>query len=75
MNRKEERAIFKRSQELCGLLDGVGLKLVGWEPGVTAMLPKDDGTYGATFSFSADEWNWLEPILKELIEARKTQKA
>lgn len=57
-------------QNVKALLAKVGLCLYGYNPGVTAVDKKDN-----CLSFGYDEWDWLKPLLEELLELRKKETA
>lgn len=72
----EDRKLVARMKEIRELIAEFGLTLRGFDPGVTASF-KDNpairgrGYWGEAVSFDTNEWKWLEPLLKELLEYRK----
>lgn len=57
---KQEREIVKRMDEVRDLLFHFGLRLHGYDPGVSVL--NSEGKY---LHFEKLEWEWLEPILKQ----------
>jgi len=57
---RQERQLVKRMDEIRDLLSHFGLRLHGYDPGVSAR--DSEGNY---LSFEKVEWEWLEPILKQ----------
>lgn len=65
MTNKQQR--IKRHEELKALLAEFGLRLTAWEPGVAA---RDKG---GPLDFGDREWQWLEPLLRELKQRREQE--
>lgn len=63
-----------RMKEIRELLDEFGLVLAGYDPGVSAYVKgqseRGNGYWGEPINFDRQEWKWLEPLLKELRDAR-----
>lgn len=78
--RKENAEICARMKFLRELLSEFGARLVGIDPGLTADikgLPRSfpgigAGFWGEHMAFDDTEWKWLEPLLVELRELRRT---
>jgi len=68
-------ALLNRMDELRSLLKEFGAVLSGFDPGISACLPgqKGNGYWGETLNFNGVEWTWLEPLLIELRNYRKTK--
>lgn len=66
MKKAEKLELIKRMDFLRDLLKEFGLELRGYDPGVMA------SHYGTLLEFDYKEWKWLEPLLIELREARKS---
>lgn len=75
----EDKKIVARMKEIRELIAEFGLVLGGYDPGITASLKakpeqRGRGYFGEAVSFCDTEWGWLEPLLKELLALRKTNK-
>ena len=55
----QDRELVKKMDSARELLKRFGLRLRGYDPGVTA-----DDSLGRKFEFGYYEWEWLEPILQ-----------
>ena len=82
MTKAEKQKIIKRARELRKLLAKFGLRLSGFDPGVTAygearsaIGTEGSGWAGEPYSFNAPTWAWLKPLLLELCELRKGKRA
>lgn len=66
----EDARLFARRAELKELLKEVGCELEGFDPGVSLCFDSKDGWQGEShlhhIQFDFSEWQWLEPLLKEL---------
>jgi hypothetical protein len=73
-----DNKIIARMNEIRELLDEFGLHLGGYDPGVMAWTKNDvneNGHFvGETIQFDRAEWKWLEPILCELRNYRRSDK-
>lgn len=74
MTRKDKKALLAEMEEIRSLLLEFNLRLVGYQPGITAnvigkTLPSK-GYAGEHIDLSAAEWNWLRPLLEELRKLR-----
>lgn len=74
----DEVKTLVRMKEIRELLAEFGLRLCGYDPGVTASLidsPETAGRgyWGEAISFEHNEWKWLEPLLNELRQLRQQQ--
>jgi len=79
----ENQRIAAEAKELRELLDHFGLRLHGFDPGVTALFKEDQpanrphlggagrGFCGEPITFSSIEWAWLKPLLEELRDRRR----
>jgi len=88
---KEERRILTELCEATELLSEFGLRVYGYEPGVTAYFAPGSagehqntsralgvpgrGCWGEPISLSRVEWGWLKPLLEELREFRRSRRA
>ena len=76
MNKTETQKIIRRMTFLRRLLKENGLILLGYDPGVSALMKTGQKDYEgrdilASLSFDRAEWSWLEQILLELRKLRK----
>ena len=75
---EHERKIVDRMKEIKELLDEFGLHLAGYDPGVMAWTKQEEDGFGHmvgdTIQFDRAEWKWLEPILRELRNYRRSNK-
>lgn len=73
-----DNQIIAKMKEIRELLDEFGLHLGGYDPGVMAWTKQDEtkeGHFvGETVQFDRAEWKWLEPILRELRNYRRSDK-
>lgn len=72
---KADKELLKRMSFLRDLLKDLGANLSGYDPGVSDYLPdglRGEGYWGESLSFDGNEWKWLEPLLVELRDRRKT---
>jgi hypothetical protein len=71
----EAQKIITRMKEIKELLSEFGLRLSGFDPGVSATFEdktvRGDGYFGEPIQFNGTEWAWLEPLLIELRDHRK----
>ena len=67
-----------RMNEIRDLLNEFGLHLGGFDPGVMAWTKQEEDSFGHmvgdTLQFERAEWKWLEPILRELRNYRRSDK-
>jgi hypothetical protein len=76
---KEDKCIVKDMTKVRNILKKCGARLCGYEPGVTAYIIKNpkargNGAFSEPLNFEHTEWQWLRPLLEELIELRKLKK-
>jgi len=64
---KVDPELLKRMHDAREILLEFGLRLCGFDPGVTAFEDQRSGS----LSFEKREWAWLEPLLIELRDLRK----
>jgi hypothetical protein len=60
-----------RAKKINHLLKNFGLHLMGLDPGILARKHNDMDLM--SYNFDANEWAWLEPLLIELRNFRKTK--
>lgn len=75
-----EKRIVAEMSETRELLSGFGLRLHGYDPGITAYLESDPSTIGGGYfrepiSLDYIEWEWLKPLLVELRDCRVSREA
>lgn len=75
----EDKALLARMKDLRELLAEFGLRLSGYDPGVTALINdkpglRGDGWGGEPITFDSVEWKWLEPLLVELRQLRASRR-
>ncbi len=86
-NKERNERIGKEMNEIATLLAKFNLRLSGYDPGVTAYFIQSEskldtgfggimgaegrGYWGEPFSFNRTEWQWLKPLLEELLAARE----
>lgn len=77
----EENLADMKEAEL--LLKEFGADLVGYDPGVSAVVPPPPGkysddthywTYSKNLNFDGFHWAWIKPLLQELLEFRRNAK-
>ena len=84
--RQRDREIVKAMTEIQNLLAEFGVRLCGYDPGVTgffadkpvgsqvAIGASGHGWGGEPFALNRQEWAWLKPLLEELRGYRAKKK-
>lgn len=72
----DDKRICAEMKEIRELIAEFGLTLSGYDPGITAFIKgkniRGDGFAGEPISLNDTEWNWLKPLLQELLAFRKS---
>jgi hypothetical protein len=73
-SKKEIKAVVAEMTETRELLSEFGLQLTGMHPGVGARWPNAPGRiYAPSMDFDPAQWEWLEPLLRELRSYRASR--
>jgi hypothetical protein len=71
MNAKEKKQLIKRIGKIQKLLNQFNVEACSYDPGVRCYR-KASGYMGEIYmDFGHNEWEWLEPLLRELLYLRR----